>query len=143
MLASLREPAPGPPDGPMKAIFSIVLIGFGVACAVLYWRAPVSSSTDPRIVAFHDRPWRRIGAAICLVVSVMFVLGVYLVDIPDHPKVYAAFWMVILVLVFWACCLAIKDAWHTRKMLARWRRERRLELGSSYSTGAQSRDSEP
>jgi hypothetical protein len=142
-LASLTKPMPGPPDGASKAVFSIVLITFGVLCAVLYWRPPAPFSADPRFESFHDRPWRRVGAAICLIVSIMFVLGVYLVDIPDHPRVYAAFWVVILLLLFWACGLAIKDAWHTRRLLARWRRERRSELSATYPAGVHSRDSKP
>lgn len=72
-----------------------------------------------------NRPWRRVGAAICLVLAIMFVLGVYLVDIPQRPWAYAAFWLVMVVLVIWLCILAAKDILYTRQVIAKWRAERK------------------
>ncbi len=60
----------------------------------------------------------------------MFVLGVYVVDVPDYPRAYAAYWLVMMILVVWLCVLAIKDMLHTRRMIAEWRRMRE-GLGSS------------
>lgn len=140
IVASFRGPPAGPPSGALKAIFSVVLISFGVLCAALYWREPPRISSNPQFSSFYHRPWRRIGAAICLLVSVMFVLGVYIVDIPDNPKVYAAFWMVILALVFWACGLAIKDIGYTRKLLVRLRTEHLARSIMSDRTDESTRD---
>jgi len=142
VVSALRGSPSGPPGGALKAIFSVVLISFGVLCAALYWHKPPRISSDPRLSSFYDRPWRRIGAVICLLVSVMFVLGVYLIDIPDRPKVYAAFWLVILALVFWACGLAIKDVWYTHKLLLRLRTEHLTSSILSDRADESKRDSE-
>ena len=79
-----------------------------------------------------DRPWRSLGTGIVVVVSVMFFLGVALVDIPDHPRVYASFWAIILGLVLWLCALAVKDVQHTYDLFRRGReagrRDRRAPL---------------
>ena len=55
--------------------------------------------------------------------AVMFVVGVYAVDIPDRPVPYAAYWIVVLGMVVWLCALAVKDMRHTRRVAARWRDE--------------------
>ncbi len=108
----------------LKAIFCLLLVTFGVSCAFLYFRTPPITVADSKFARFYDRPWRRVGAAICLLVSVMFVLGVYLVDIPEHPRPYATYWLLIMVLVLWACGLAVKDVWYTRRMMKSRRSER-------------------
>lgn len=114
----------GQPTGMLKAIFCVLLVTFGASCAFLYLRPPSFAEADPKSGQFHDRPWRRVGAAICLLVSVMFVLGVYLVDIPENPKTYATFWLIIMMLVLWACGLAVKDVWYTHRVVKNRRSER-------------------
>lgn len=69
-----------------------------------------------------DRPWRRLGAGIAMVVAVMFVVGIYVVDIPDRPVPYAIFWLTMLGMVVWLCYLAVKDALHTRRIYKIWRK---------------------
>jgi hypothetical protein len=70
-----------------------------------------------------ERPWRRLGAGIALVVAVMFVVGIYVVDIPDRPVPYAIFWLIMLGMVVWLCYLAVKDALHTRRTFKTWRKQ--------------------
>jgi hypothetical protein len=103
---------------------SILILAGGLACAWVYLRKPPVPENPALRMLRGDRPWRRVGAAICLLLSVMFVLGVYLVDIPQRPRTYAAFWLVMMLLVVWLCMLAIKDMLYTRKMLAKWREAR-------------------
>lgn len=133
----------GQPGGVLKALFCVLLIVFGVTCALLYLLPPPITKVDPRHARLHDRPWRRIGAAICLLVSVMFVLGIYLVDIPEHPRTYATFWLVIVVLVLWACGLAVKDVWYTHRIVQRRRMERLSSGAAPPIHDATSRDSKP
>ena len=117
----------------MKVLFSACLILFGLVYAWLYLRKP-KPPVDARGAPISDeRPWRRVGAAICLLISVMFVLGVYVVDIPDHPRTYAAFWAVLMGLLVWLCLLGLRDVRHTRMVIRRRRAERRRALSSSSS----------
>lgn len=110
----------------MDVVASILILLGGVACAWLYLgKPPVSPDDTSRFAALAaDRPWRRLGAAICLLLSIMFVVGLYAVDVPANPKAYAAFWLIIMVLVLWLCVLAIKDVLHTRRILQEWRQAR-------------------
>lgn len=130
-----------PPSGLLKAIFCALVIIFGLACAILYLLPTPIATVDSQLSRFRDRPWRRMGAAICLLVSVMFVLGVYLVDIPEHPKTYATFWLVIMMLVLWACALAVKDVWYTHRLVRRRRMEKLSSDASPSFHDATSRDS--
>ena len=50
----------------------------------------------------------------------MFVLGVYLVDVPDRPRAYAAYWIIMMGLVVWLCGLAVRDMLYTRRLLREW-----------------------
>lgn len=116
----------------MKLLMSILILAGGVACAWFYLRKPAAkpplrsvSEDSPVKMIRGNRPWRRVGAAICLVLAIMFVLGVYLVDIPQRPRAYAAFWLVMVVLVIWLCILAAKDILYTRQVIAKWRAERK------------------
>ena len=63
------------------------------------------------------------GAAICLLLAVMFVIGVYAVDIPARPVPYAIYWIIILGLVVWLFALAVRDVMYTRQLVQRWRRD--------------------
>lgn len=82
-----------------------------------------------------ERPWRKLGAAIMLLLAVMFVLGIYVLD--EHRSVwfYALYWLVMMVLVLWLCVLAVRDVVYTRQLIVRWRdeheRERRRVLDQS------------
>lgn len=126
--------------------YAIVLIA-GLLCAWFYGRTPrllrpqskpesVDDSlrrgdasprrSDDSLRRGNDRPWRILGAGICVVVAVMFVVGVAAVDIPQRPRAYAAYWLVILFLLLWLCCLAIKDVLYTRRLLGEWQRKRKL-----------------
>lgn len=133
----------GQPSGMLKAIFCLLLVTFGVSCAFLYFRTPPITVADSKFARFYDRPWRRVGAAICLLVSVMFVLGVYLVDIPEHPRTYATYWLLIMVLVLWACGLAVKDVWYTHRMMKSRRSERLSSAPLNSSADVISRDTKP
>ena len=133
----------GQAGGMLKAIFCMLLVTFGVSCAFLYIRPSSITLADSKLARFYDRPWRRIGAAICLLVSVMFVLGVYLVDIPEHPKTYATFWLVIMVLVFWACGLAVKDVWYTHRIIKCRSTDRPSSALLNSPADVNSRDTDP
>ncbi len=110
----------------MQLIASILILLGGIACAWFYLgRPPVSPDETSRFATLvADRPWRRVGAAICLLLSIMFVVGLYAVDVPANPKAYAAFWLIIMLLVLWLCVLAVKDVLHTRRLINEWRRAR-------------------
>jgi len=126
----------------LKLLLSIFILTTGVACAWFYLRRPPMPDNSPWGANWTHRPWRRVGAAICLVVAVMFVLGVYLVDEPQHPRTYAAFWLVMMVLVVWLCGLALKDVLYTRQLIERWRLDRkkaRLAHGSEQTGSEESR----
>lgn len=131
------------PSGMLKAIFCLLLVTFGISCAILYLRPSPITVADSKFGRFSDRPWRRVGAAICLLVSVMFVLGVYLVDIPEHPRIYATFWLLIMVLVLWASGLAVKDVWYTHRMVKSRRSERLSSAPQNPSADVVSRDTKP
>lgn len=110
----------------LKFMLSAFILVTGCACAWRYWRMPECGS-DSLPLRGH-RPWRRVGAGICLVLAIMFVLGANLVDIPDRPRIYGAFWIVMLLLLLWLCGLAIKDLRYTRRLLLE-RRDRRRTTG--------------
>ena len=115
---------------------SILILLSGVGCAVFYFRKPPKISDPITHALLSNRPWRRLGAAICLVLAVMFVLGVYLVDVPDRPRAYAAYWAVMLVLVMWLGSLAIKDILHTRRIIATWRDARHSGASAAAESAA-------
>ena len=100
----------------LKLLVSAFILSMGFVWTWLYLRklTPARASAPSLGGA---RPRRRLGAAICFVLSIMFVLGAHLVDVPDHPRVYAAYWVVMLVLLLWLCMLALKDVRYTRRVL--------------------------
>lgn len=109
-----------------------VLLG-GLGFAVMSWRSRVGKVDSRFDALLGDRPWRRLGAGIGVVLSVMFVVGVWLVDIPDHPVPYAAYWVIILGLTVWLCVLAVLDAFHTRRVFDQWRAEKYNEVESQVA----------
>ena len=105
-----------------KLLISVILLATAATLAWVYLRqAPITA--NPRYPFAGHRPWRKLGAAICLVISVMFVLGIYVVDIPDRPIPYAIYWLIILGLVIWLFVLALRDIMYTRQLVRRWRAE--------------------
>ncbi len=107
----------------LKLLTSIAVLATGIACAWFYLRGP-TVRRDPDSHPFAgDRPWRRLGAAICLLLAVMFVIGIYAVDIPDRPIPYALYWIIMLGLVVWLFTLAVRDVVYTRTLIRRWREE--------------------
>ena len=78
-----------------KLLASIIAVVTGSALAWVYLRRTPEESTAPLPLEGH-RPWRRVGAAICLLISIMFVLGIYVVDIPERPVPYAMYWIIML-----------------------------------------------
>lgn len=123
----------------LQVLFSIVVIAFGLLCALVYLRRPPAPQGSGGSENRDERPWRRVGAAICLVVSVMFVIGVYVVDTPDRPRAYAAFWVVIMALVLWLCGLAIKDLRFTQRKVSEWRAKKANLDGTSPTPAEDSR----
>ncbi len=107
-------------DGPgewTKLLFSVFTLGLGVGVAIIYMRRPATDQMAEGASFGGKRPWRRLGAAICLLLSVVFVLGVYLLDEDTRPGVYMVYWLVIMVLVVWLCWLAFADIMYTRRAL--------------------------
>ena len=103
----------------LKLSFSLGILVAGGVLGVLYVRKPLIPRDVRAEVLAGRRPWRRFGGAICFLLGVMFILGVYVVDIPDHPRVYLAYWTVMMGLVMWLCLLATRDIIFTRKLIAR------------------------
>jgi hypothetical protein len=71
-----------------------------------------------------DRPWRRVGAVLCLVVGVMFLAGVWWLDdrvAREQPLLFTVYWSLILLLLVWLCVLAFRDVMYTRRALAIWK----------------------
>jgi hypothetical protein len=94
----------------------MTLILVAVVLVVIY--LPRSKHTARSRVIGGDRPWRRLGAVICLLLAVMFAAGVRWLNPAAGPYGYLAYWTVMLGLVVWLCALAIKDAMYTRALIA-------------------------
>ena len=107
-----------------KLLMSIAVLITGAALAWVYLRKAPDAVATRYPFAGH-RPWRKVGATICLLISVMFVLGIYVVDIPDRPIPYALYWIIMLGLVVWLFVLAVRDIMYTRQLVRRWRHEMR------------------
>ncbi len=110
----------------MQIAASVILLVFGVAVAARYLFKPALGKANPveesaPVGLAGDRPGRRLGAGICLLLAIMFAVGVNIVDVPAHPRVYAIYWIIMLALVVWLGVLAVKDARQTRQAVADWR----------------------
>ena len=115
-----------------KLLISIILLATAAILAWVYLRkAPPAA--DSRYPFAGQRPWRKLGAAICLLISVMFVLGIYVVDIPDRPIPYATYWLIMLGLVIWLFVLAVRDIMYTRQLVRRWRADMRDRTAADSS----------
>lgn len=115
------------PFGIKVLVCACVLLG-GLGLAVRYWRQPRAMADSRFEELLGDRPWRRLGAGISVLLSVMFVVGVWVVDIPEKPVPYAAYWLIMLAMTMWLCVLAVKDAFHTRRVYDQWRAEKYNEV---------------
>jgi hypothetical protein len=89
-----------------------------------------------------DRPWRRVGLVICIVLAVMFLVGDYVFDVAtavQRPIAFTMYWLVMMGLVGWLCFLAVRDVAYTRRMISVWKAER----DSSNDLEASRRDTNP
>ncbi len=103
--------------------------------AFVYMRKPSSTDDPVRLLVLGDRPWRRVGAAICVVLSVMFVLGINFPRPVENKIAFLVFWMLILFLLLWLCVLVIKDLLYTRKRLMELKDKlRELNVASAFHT---------
>lgn len=105
----------------LKLLLTGGIVAAGLMLAWVYVRKPNLDSNVRSLTDCGQRPWRRIGGAICLLLAIMFPVGAFVVDIPDHPRAYAAYWVLIMALVLWLGVLAIKDVLYTREMMKRLR----------------------
>ena len=100
---------------------------------------PIEEDVWGRRVARHlsGRPWRPLGAAICGLATLMFILGVCLLDEKRGRTGFMVYWFVELGLTFWLCVLAFKDLRHTRRLAAAAKLALRTELAteSARATG--------
>ena len=109
----------------LKLLISILIVAAGLAVGWLYLRKPPLRRAPGAAPAADDRPWRRVGAAICILLAVMFVAGIYLLDEDRKPGAYVAYWLVMMALVLWLCLLVVRDLLYTRQVIARWKNELR------------------
>ena len=124
----------------LKFLLSACILATGLGCAWLYLRRPSRAGGAGHQALGGERPWRRVGAGICLVMAIMFVLGAHLVDIPARWRPYAVYWIVMLVLLLWLCALALKDLRYTRRVLAQRRANRAARPGTLTPTQPRSED---
>ena len=99
--------------------------GLVVSSGCLLWarrsrraHGPTRNAADPNPFLIQDRPWRRLGAAICGLVSVMFFVGVNFLDSKREPVTYLVFWIVVFLLILWLCLLVGIDILRTQRLRA-------------------------
>jgi phosphatidylglycerophosphate synthase len=120
----------------VKLLLSLLILASGIAVGLTYFRTAAAKKRGAARSVGGHRPWRKLGAAICLVLAVMFVGGVYLMEPENSPKVYLAYWGIMLLLVVWLFALAFKDLLHTRRALLALRKEiKRARRASSNPHG--------
>ena len=117
----------------MKLPVCIILLVAGLGCGWFYLVRPLQMRRMGLVPSSDERPWRRVGAGICILLGVMFPLGAYLLEDHPPPKVYAGYWSVMMVLVLWLCVLALRDVAYTHKVL-RSRRRRSADAGSGVGS---------
>lgn len=105
----------------MSLLLPVVVLGIACVVSIVYLgRSMPESGTSVHSIGGY-RPWRRVGAGLCLLIAVMYVVCVNRLDADASPKTFALYWITILILLVWLCVLAFKDIRHTRKTLAQWR----------------------
>jgi len=119
----------------MDILFSVLILTVGIVVALFYLRKPPLPENPRLRELMGDRPWRRIGAAICLLLAVMFVLGIHLLDQKAGPRVFVFFWLIIMALLVWLCVLAIKDVLYTRNVIAGWKTDPTSPLDGGRQPG--------
>ncbi len=112
-----------------KLLLSAAVLAVAGLLAWTHFRGSEDAASRRHPLA-GDRPWRKVGAALCVLISVMFVLGIYIVDIPDRPVPYALYWIIMLALVVWLFVLAVRDIMYTRKLARQWRIKMRDRAGT-------------
>ena len=97
--------------------------------------------SKPTTAIWAHRPWRQLGAAICLVLGMMFLVGLRALDPSTQPMRYLTYWSVVLLLVVCVCTLAAIDVAHTLRAVRRWRRgEAELDASTLPPRVAQKED---
>lgn len=123
-----------------KIVITALIVLLGAGGAFLYWPASLRrgrvTNRDGVPATGPERPWRRVASGIFLVVSIMFLFGVVLVDVPDHPRAYAAFWAILLGMVIWLLWLAAKDLRYTSLLAIRSREAKRQFAKPAIGTDA-------
>lgn len=134
------------------AVVSGAISGCGLLCSGVYFlgqaggqdqRPPWWIRMDTAEGALRRTRRRHMGMALVALLSVFFFIGVNFVDPTDKPAAYLAFWMLLSMLLFWLCLLALSDMLQTRRqwriLQAQIREELRRALpeqGESSATGA-------
>ncbi len=121
----------------LKTAISVLILVVGLSCAWWSFIVPDRCVSTARRAIGSNRPGRRLGAVICLLLSIMFVVGAHGIDVPDHWRSYAAFWILMLILLLWLCGLALRDLWHTRRLLADHRSGVSLFAGSRAAASSE------
>jgi len=101
----------------VKLLYSVILCTTGLACGWFFLIRPIIRRPAGGTAVLDDRPWRRVGAAVCLLLGVVFPLGIYHQDSFRSPHAFVAFWAIIIVVVSWLFVLAIRDLAHRRHLL--------------------------
>lgn len=125
-----------------KVVVTALVVIIGGCGAILYWKMPPpkrNASAGPVTQPDDERPWRRVASGIFAVVSIMFLLGVVLVDVPDHPRIYATFWAILLCMVVWLLRLAAKDLRYTSSLAIRARQARTRAESATFGADAESK----
>lgn len=109
----------------LALLIFIVVTALGVGLVYLWRPAPIAA------VFGAQRPWRRLGAAICVVMAAMFVLGVAYLDEYRTPRLGLVYWGLIGIMALWLGLLALKDLRYTYRQI-----ERRRAGGAPQSDAA-------
>ncbi len=84
-------------------------LGYGV------WYLVRSLRASGPAAATGQRPWRRLGAALCGLLAITFFIGVNFVDPSRAPAAYLLLWILVLLGILWLCGLAMVDILYTRR----------------------------
>ena len=93
----------------------VCVVGLGTSLWYLWASRPGQVQRSSPLAG--KRPWRRWGAAVCGLVSVLFYVGLHHLDPARRPRTFLAVWIVILLLVICLCVLALVDILYTRRLL--------------------------